>query len=121
MCVGAVQSRVRRLKRLRWGLRVDERTITSSQVTYRKLAEAEWAHVPPVLPGRDDPERYGKRFRITHIMETLAQESGDIEALVAIKRRDLSQAYAYLEIAEIYKVSGLMDGLGRGDELHEDA
>ncbi|MBI2218961.1 MAG: SWIM zinc finger family protein [Candidatus Rokubacteria bacterium] len=70
---------------------------------YRKLAEAEWARVPALGPGRDDPERYGKRFRITHIMETLAQESGDVEALVAIKTRDLSSAYAYLQIAETYK------------------
>jgi uncharacterized Zn finger protein len=36
-------------------------------------------------------------------METLARQSGDVEAVVAIKRRDLSHAYAYLEIAETYR------------------
>jgi len=36
-------------------------------------------------------------------METLARESGDAEALVAIKSRDLSIPYRYLQIAEIYK------------------
>ena len=66
---------------------------------YRKLAEAEWASVPALEPGRDDPERYRKRFRITHIMETLARRSGDVEAVVAVKKRDLSSAYAYLQIA----------------------
>ena len=70
---------------------------------YRLLAEAEWARVPPLEPGRDDAEPYGKRFRITNIMETLARQSGDVEALVAVKIRDLSHAYAYLEIAETYK------------------
>ncbi|MBI4481544.1 MAG: SWIM zinc finger family protein [Acidobacteria bacterium] len=70
---------------------------------YRKLAEAEWAKVPALGPGRDDPNKYGRRFRITHIMETLARESGDVEALVAIKSRDLSAPYAYLQIAEVYK------------------
>jgi len=70
---------------------------------YRKLAEAEWARVPDLRPGRDDQEKYGKRFRITHIMETLARQSGDVEALVAVKQRDLSSAYAYLQIAESYQ------------------
>lgn len=70
---------------------------------YRKLAEAEWARVPALESGRDDPEKYGKRFRITHIMETLARQSGDVEAVVAVKKRDLSSPYAYLQIAETYK------------------
>jgi uncharacterized Zn finger protein len=70
---------------------------------YRTLAEAEWAKVPALGPGRDDPEKYAKRFRITHIMETLARQTGDVEALVAVKKRDLSLAYHYLQIAEIYK------------------
>ncbi len=70
---------------------------------YRQLAEAEWARVPALGPGRDDPEESSTRFRITHIMETLARASGDVEALVAVKKRDLSSAYAYLEIAEAYK------------------
>jgi uncharacterized Zn finger protein len=70
---------------------------------YRKLAEAEWARVPALAAGRDDPEKYGRRFRITHIMETLARQTGDIEAVVAVKKRDLSSPYAYLQIAETYK------------------
>jgi uncharacterized Zn finger protein len=70
---------------------------------YRELAELEWKKVPPLGPGRDDPEKYGKRFRITHIMESLARQTGDVEAVVAIKKRDLSSAYDYLQIAEAYK------------------
>lgn len=70
---------------------------------YRTLAGAEWARVPALGPGRDEPDQYGKRFRITHIMETLARLTGDVEAVVAVMRRDLSSPYAYLEIAETYK------------------
>ena len=70
---------------------------------YRTLAEAEWDKVPALGPGRDDPEKYGKRFRITHIMETIARKTGDVEAVVAVKKRDLSLAYHYLQIAETYK------------------
>lgn len=71
--------------------------------TYRKLAEAEWAGVP--ARGAGDTSRFGSRgeFRLTHIMETLAEQSGDIEVLVAVKQRDLSMPYGYLQIAEIYK------------------
>jgi uncharacterized Zn finger protein len=70
---------------------------------YQQLAEAEWTKVPELGPGRDDPEKYGKRFRITHIMETLARQTGNVETVVAVKKRDLSLAYHYLQIAETYK------------------
>jgi uncharacterized Zn finger protein len=76
---------------------------------YRKLAEAEWAKVPSLGPGRDDPGKYGKRFRITHIMETLARRTGDVEAIVEVRKRDLSSAWAYLQIAEAYKGAGRHD------------
>ena len=76
---------------------------------YRRLAEAEWKKVPALAPGDDDAERYGKRFNITSIMETLARQSGDVEALVEVKRRDLSLPYAFLGIATLYKEAGLDD------------
>jgi len=66
---------------------------------YRELAEAEWRKIKP----RDSQDGYdSNRYRITNIMEQLAEASGDIEELVAIKSRDLSSGYRYLEIAEIY-------------------
>ncbi|MDB6017997.1 MAG: hypothetical protein JWR19_2486 [Pedosphaera sp.] len=71
--------------------------------TYGRLAEAAWARVPTVGPGGKDPEVFGKSYRIKQIMEAIARQSGDIEALVAIKARDLSSAYHFLEIAEIYR------------------
>jgi uncharacterized Zn finger protein len=98
-----------------WELRTDWDTFYGAAETYagvlgkkglavyRELAEAEWAKVPPLGPGRDDARRYGRRYRITHIMETLARQTGDVEAVVAVKRRDLSSAHAYLEIAEAYQ------------------
>lgn len=76
---------------------------------YRRLAEAEWAHLPALVPGDDSHERFGSRFRITSIMESLARQSGDLEALVAVKRHDLSLPYSFLEIAEIYRQAGKHD------------
>ncbi len=73
---------------------------------YRRLAEADWAKVPALSPGEDDPNRYGQRYRITSIMEALAQEDGDLEALVAVKSRDLSMPHDFLEIAKLYQDAG---------------
>jgi uncharacterized Zn finger protein len=70
---------------------------------YRALAESKWAKVKPLKPGEDDRNKYGRRYRITSIMENLAEHAGDTEALVAIKQRDLSSSYHYLQIAEIYR------------------
>ena len=69
---------------------------------YRKLARKLWDQMPQLDPG-DRRSFEGPRFRITSIMEALARASGDIEQLVAVKARDLSSAYCYLDIAETYK------------------
>src|SRR5690606_32058727 len=70
---------------------------TEGLATYRHLAEVEWAKLPAVAPGaRDDYD--SARFRVTAIMEALARAAGDLEALVAIKAKDLSHAYDFLAI-----------------------
>jgi uncharacterized Zn finger protein len=75
---------------------------------YRELAEAEWEKVPArtVRPERSE---WGQHFRITKIMESLAQAEGDVEQLVAVMSRDLSSAYGYLKIAEVYHEAGRHD------------
>lgn len=78
---------------------------------YRELAESEWSKISPRQ--QRDSEFDSHRFRITQIMEQLAKASGDIDALVAIKARDLSWGYDYLAIAEI------LHGAGREDEALE--
>ena len=70
--------------------------------TYRRLAEAEWKKLPALKPGaREDYD--SNRFRLTSIMEALARTSGDVDALVAIKAKDLSSPYRYFIIAETYR------------------
>jgi uncharacterized Zn finger protein len=69
---------------------------------YRELAEAEWEKVS-ARTGKQARSEWGEHFRITHIMESLAQASGDIEQLVAVMSRDLSSAYSYWKIAEVYR------------------
>ena len=76
---------------------------------YRRLAEAEWMHLPALVPGDNNHDSFGSRFRISSIMESLARQSGDYEILVAVKRHDLSHPYSFLEIAEIYQRAGKHD------------
>jgi uncharacterized Zn finger protein len=66
---------------------------------YRELAEVQWQKVKP----RNAKDGFDtSTFTITRIMERQAEASGDIEELVAIKSRDLSAAWSYLQIAEIW-------------------
>ncbi len=83
---------------------------------YRRLAESEWARIRQLGPGDNDHERHGKRFRITQMMEALARQTGDPEAIVEIKRRDLSHPYSYLQIAEIYREADQRDKALQGAE-----
>lgn len=74
---------------------------------YRRLAEERWAPVPVLGPGEEDPRRYsGERFRITHVLESLARQEEDIEDLVGVISRDLSGPHSYLRVAQIYAEAG---------------
>jgi uncharacterized Zn finger protein len=76
---------------------------------YRRLAEGKWASLPPLGPGENQLRYSRERFRLTSIMEQLAAQTGDIEKIVEVKTRDLSSAYSFLEIAEIYQGAGKTD------------
>ncbi len=81
----------------------------TGRAAFRQLAEAQWAKVKPLAPGEDDGERYGRRFRIASIMETIARQDGDLEARAAIMARDLSQPYDFLKLAALYRDAGDAD------------
>jgi tetratricopeptide (TPR) repeat protein len=72
---------------------------------YRRLAEADWVNVP-VLRAGDNDAVDGDRFRITAIMESLAEASGDIDAIVSVYARDQSTVYRLLRIADVYRAAG---------------
>jgi hypothetical protein len=74
--------------------------------TYRELAEAEWDRLPSrAAGGREGAGSDFRRWRLTDILETLARRTGRVEDLVEVKKRDLSSAWAYLQIALEYKAA----------------
>jgi uncharacterized Zn finger protein len=75
---------------------------------YRQLAETMWSEFP-ALSSKDAGAWDYKRHKLQRILETLAKASGDLEAIVAIKRRDLSRPRTYQEIAQLYFQAGQAD------------
>ena len=73
---------------------------------YRRAVEDLWAKVPPLGPGEDDPEQYGRRFRLTGMMERVVELAGDVDQLVAVMAHDLSAGYDFLRIAEVLREAG---------------
>lgn len=94
---------------------------------FRALAKKEWQKVParglparlPVRrtqtgraqagPAESESRSSASYYRITSIMESLAREANDTDALVAIKSRDLTLPYHFLEIANVLAEAGRRD------------
>ncbi len=76
---------------------------------YRRLAEAKWKKIPPLKAGQKERDYNHQRYRLGSIMELLACVDGNVEALVEVKSKDLSSAYHFLEIAQVYKDAGQSD------------
>ncbi|HEX9458933.1 MAG TPA: SWIM zinc finger family protein, partial [Thermoanaerobaculia bacterium] len=65
---------------------------------YRRLAEERW--------NAASSKGAEKNHVLTSIMEGLATKAGDLEALVAVRMRDLSQPWSYAQIARDYLKAG---------------
>lgn len=77
---------------------------------YLTLAEKEWAKVPTLAAGSNrEPGRFAERFRITHMMESLAEAAGDVDALVEVMSKDLSSGYQFVRIADRLRAAGRLD------------
>ena len=70
----------------------------SSPPDYRKLAETEWVKVPSLELGTNDPTKYTKRLRITHIMETLGGRPKMPKRSSRSRSETFSSPCAYLQI-----------------------
>jgi uncharacterized Zn finger protein len=76
---------------------------------YRQLAEAMWAEFPARSAKDVDRSFNYKRSKLQRILEALAKVDGGIEAIVTIKRQDLSDSHTYLQIAQLYLQDGQRD------------
>ena len=76
---------------------------------YRELVEAAWKQLPALGPKAFRTHFDSDRYRVEHAMEELTALSGDVDALVAVKSRNLSSPHAFLELAELLQRHGRHD------------
>jgi uncharacterized Zn finger protein len=70
---------------------------------YRHRVEEQWNTLPPLTP-RDASRNWdSRRNRLETAMAEMAIQRGDINALVAIKTRDLSSPLNFLRLAELLR------------------
>ena len=73
---------------------------------YGELADECWETVPQLVSGDESRGLDSERFHITRIKEALAELSGSLADQVAIRKRDLSIGYRFLQIAELCRSHG---------------
>jgi tetratricopeptide (TPR) repeat protein len=77
---------------------------------YRRLARAAWDKLPPRMPGRKrDFEITGDYGRLRDILDAYAESEGDVDARIALRAKDLSAAWNYLELAAFCHAEGRME------------
>jgi tetratricopeptide (TPR) repeat protein len=68
-------------------------------VEYRRLATEAWEKLPP-LTGRAQRKAEGDYGGLLEILDRFAERDGDVPARIALRAKDLSSPWKYLELAE---------------------
>ncbi len=70
---------------------------------YRRLASDAWQQIKPLrATGRQaHDDQFSARYALGAILESFAERDGDVDAGIAIRAKNLSAAYSYLEIAQL--------------------
>jgi uncharacterized Zn finger protein len=84
---------------------------------YRRLAAAAWEQLPPLRGGRERQEASADYDRLAEILDFFAEQDGDADARFALRAKDLSSAWKYLQLAEFCRAQGREDeALRRAEE-----
>jgi uncharacterized Zn finger protein len=71
------------------------------QARFGESVRREWEKLPARTPESRQPDQSSNRYLLTQLMRGIAQETGDVDAMVEVERRDLSHPAAFLRIAEL--------------------
>ena len=71
----------------------------TGQARYRERVESEWRKLPSYGPGTKNEDRYGRSSKIDRMMLDCAEASGDLDRIIEIMSRDLSESHHFLAIA----------------------
>lgn len=75
---------------------------------YRRRAQGAWDALPALGP-EDERSWDSHRYRITQMMQSLAEAAGDVDAVVEVLARDQSSPYQFVLIAERLSNAGRYD------------
>lgn len=85
---------------------------------YRRLAEAEWNKLS-ARPGRarGSHDDFGSGHQLIGILDFFAERDGDVEARIALRAKDLTSQWSYLQLAEFCLSQGRQEeALRRAEE-----
>ncbi len=75
---------------------------------YRRLAAAAWKKLPPRAGGGREHHDFSRDYsRLEDMLDFFAERDGDVEARIAIRAKDLSSPWNYLQLAEFCLSQGL--------------
>jgi tetratricopeptide (TPR) repeat protein len=79
-------------------------------VEFRRLAVEAWAKLPPRSGRISELDSSGGDYRrLSNILDAFAERDGDIDARIALRAKDLSSPWAYLQLAEFCLSHGRQD------------
>jgi tetratricopeptide (TPR) repeat protein len=94
---------------------------------YRRLATEAWEKLPPASAGKVQQEQNfsGNQYQLVGILDFFAERAGEVDTRIALRARNLSSQWSYLQLAEFCHALGRTEeALRRAEEglwLFEDA
>jgi len=76
---------------------------------YRRRATAAWEQLPALRAGGHALSFEHRRFRLAHVMETLAELSRDVDEHVAVLAKNQSSPWQFIRIVEVLCAAGRFD------------
>jgi len=76
---------------------------------YRRLAAAAWERLPQLRGGQEGRDASANYDGLAEILDFFAEQDGDVDARVALRTKDLSSAWRYLQLAEFCRAHGRED------------
>jgi len=74
---------------------------------YRRLAAVAWSRLPARTGGGRARDGFSfDHFRLVSILDFFAEREGDVEARIALRAKDLSSPWSYLQLAEFCRAQG---------------
>lgn len=85
---------------------------------YRRLASQAWEKLPPRIAGGRLRDEFSSDYdRLTRMLDFFAEREDDPEARIALRAKDLSSPWHYLQLAEFCLAAGREEeGLRRAEE-----